>query len=564
MKAYSYRRWSSERQTKGDSLSRQTEITRNIAKQHAWDLDESLKPAMGISAFKGDNLEKGSLAQFLNDVNGGRIKTPCVLIVEQLDRLTRTRLRDARKLFEGLLERGVNICTAHNGKIYTDKSLDEPMDLFMSLMELKAANEYSANLGRRVAAARQRNRDAAASPERKRWTAMCPFWLTLDKGKNEFIVNKNAATIKRIFQSYVNGKGLRRIVIELNNEKIPAARKQWTSVHVRRVLMNRAVLGEYQPMTGTGNGPKKAACEPILNYYPAIIEKPAFYKVQERLKGNKAPGRSDDKVTNIFKGRVKCQHCGGSMVIKWMGNKKRGQRYIPNLVCWNAWNGGDCDRTQIRYGYIERAVLTTFWQSIIPAMGDGDNKAEKLIGLQGDLKLTRDKMAQLQELLIENPSKTLAKSAEALDAKEKQLTKEIEETTALLDSNPLGEWRQVPETTDNRLRLQAILANAIEGIAIDTKGRKATLTLKDADRTPVWLAWDAIVSNASRVKPADHHFYLGSAKMPYRDRQLVWKDAANANLEAVRAHYGIRPVKYRNAKGEMQQAIVATQNVSAA
>jgi DNA invertase Pin-like site-specific DNA recombinase len=168
MKAYSYIRWSSDAQTAGDSLKRQLEATRRICQQHNWYLDESLKPAQGESAYKGGNLERGSLAEFLSGVNTGKILTPCVLVVEQLDRLTRTRLRDARKLFDGLLEKGVRICTAHNGKVYDDSSLDNPMDLFMSLMELKAAHEYSANLGRRVAAARQRAREAAATTVRKR------------------------------------------------------------------------------------------------------------------------------------------------------------------------------------------------------------------------------------------------------------------------------------------------------------------------------------------------------------------------------------------------------------
>jgi DNA invertase Pin-like site-specific DNA recombinase len=449
-------------------------------------------------------LEKGSLAQFLGDVNNGRIKTPSVLIVEQLDRLTRTRLRDARKLFEGLLEKGVQICTANNGKIYTDKSLDEPTDLFMSLMELKAANEYSANLGRRVAAARQRNRDGAASPDRKRWTAMCPQWLTLDKARNEFVINQHVKTILKIFNDYANGKGIRRIVIALNSQidKYPAARKRWSTVHVRRLLSDRAVLGEYQPMIGGVNEEKKPAGEPILNYYPAVIEKPVFYKVQERLKANKAPGRYDERVTNLFKNQVRCKHCGGSMVIKWDGNKEKG--YISNLVCSNGFFGGSCpkDWKRIRYAYIERAVLTSFWQHIIPAMGDGDNKAEKLIGLQGDLKVTKDRLAKAMEDYAETISPTIKKVITTLEAKEKELTKQMEETTAFLQDNPFTEWKQMPETTDNRLRLKAILSDTIKEITIDAHSRKATLTLKDADHKPLQLAWDAMVSNASRVKPA--------------------------------------------------------------
>src|SRR5687768_14530083 len=139
MKAYSYIRWSSDPQTQGDSLSRQLESTRTICKEKGWELDESLAPDQGVSAYTGTNLKKGSLGSFLEAVEKNRIPTPCVLVVEALDRLTRTRLRDARTLFDGLLAKGVRICTAHSNKVYDESSLDNPLDLIISLMELNAA-----------------------------------------------------------------------------------------------------------------------------------------------------------------------------------------------------------------------------------------------------------------------------------------------------------------------------------------------------------------------------------------------------------------------------------------
>src|SRR5690242_17902406 len=78
IKAYSYRRWSSDPQTFGDSDKRQLEATRDICNQRGWELDETLKPDKGVSAYTGSNLEHGSLAQFLQRVESGRIKTPCV------------------------------------------------------------------------------------------------------------------------------------------------------------------------------------------------------------------------------------------------------------------------------------------------------------------------------------------------------------------------------------------------------------------------------------------------------------------------------------------------------
>ena len=50
--AYSYIRFSTPEQMKGDSLRRQLESSRSIAKAKGWHLDESLRD-LGISAFKG-------------------------------------------------------------------------------------------------------------------------------------------------------------------------------------------------------------------------------------------------------------------------------------------------------------------------------------------------------------------------------------------------------------------------------------------------------------------------------------------------------------------------------
>jgi len=53
-KAYSYIRFSTPEQLKGDSLCRQLEASRAYAKQHGLVLDENLRD-IGVSAFKGKN-----------------------------------------------------------------------------------------------------------------------------------------------------------------------------------------------------------------------------------------------------------------------------------------------------------------------------------------------------------------------------------------------------------------------------------------------------------------------------------------------------------------------------
>lgn len=86
MKSYSYIRWSSAPQSKGDSLKRQIERTRAVCAEYNLILDETLRPDKGISGYTGDNLSKGSLGKFIEKVKNGQIKTPCCLVVEGLAR----------------------------------------------------------------------------------------------------------------------------------------------------------------------------------------------------------------------------------------------------------------------------------------------------------------------------------------------------------------------------------------------------------------------------------------------------------------------------------------------
>ena len=88
IKAYSYLRFSTPEQSKGDSKRRQIEGAEEYAKANGLVLDEKLRDE-GISAYSGANRDKGALGGFLKKVEKGLIPTGSVLIVESLDRLSR-------------------------------------------------------------------------------------------------------------------------------------------------------------------------------------------------------------------------------------------------------------------------------------------------------------------------------------------------------------------------------------------------------------------------------------------------------------------------------------------
>ena len=91
--AYSYIRFSTKEQVKGDSRRRQTDATRAWCDRCGAKLDDSTTfEDLGKSAFLGEhrkNPDRHALAAFLKLVETGRISRGSCLVVESLDRLTR-------------------------------------------------------------------------------------------------------------------------------------------------------------------------------------------------------------------------------------------------------------------------------------------------------------------------------------------------------------------------------------------------------------------------------------------------------------------------------------------
>jgi DNA invertase Pin-like site-specific DNA recombinase len=82
-KAYSYLRFSTPEQAKGDSHRRQAELAERYAQEHGLELDRSLTyEDLGVSAYKGANAEGGRLGDFRTAVRDGVVPRGSYLLVE--------------------------------------------------------------------------------------------------------------------------------------------------------------------------------------------------------------------------------------------------------------------------------------------------------------------------------------------------------------------------------------------------------------------------------------------------------------------------------------------------
>src|SRR4051794_34503177 len=110
--AFSYVRFSTPEQIKGDSLRRQTAGAEEYCARHGLTLDTSLSLRdLGVSAFKGTHRtsDKHALTQFLKLAQQGRIPAGSFLIVENLDRLSREEERTALRLWMDILDQKIHI-----------------------------------------------------------------------------------------------------------------------------------------------------------------------------------------------------------------------------------------------------------------------------------------------------------------------------------------------------------------------------------------------------------------------------------------------------------------------
>lgn len=222
-KAYSYIRFSTPEQERGDSLRRQTEAAVRYAALHRLDLDDKLTfRDLGVSAFTGANEEVGRLGEFLEAVRHGDIQKGSYLLVESLDRLSRQKPRKAVKVLERICEAGITVVTLDDGRTYTEETLDEdPMSLLVALLVAARAHEESAKKGRRVADA-WANKRSKAQQEGKPLSALCPGWLRLKADRSGFdVIPERAEIVRRVFDQTLDGVGQHSIAQRLNREGVP-------------------------------------------------------------------------------------------------------------------------------------------------------------------------------------------------------------------------------------------------------------------------------------------------------------------------------------------------------
>jgi len=412
--AYSYIRFSSTEQLKGDSLRRQSDLSKNYAEANGLELDTKLNLRdLGISAFDKSNLNKGALGQFLKLVEDGMIARGSYLLVESLDRLSRDKVMDALGIFLNILNAGIIIVTLADNQVYSrEKTNDNWASLIMSIVIMSRANEESATKSRRIRASWDNKRQNIT---KKRFTARCPYWLKPSEGDTGFdLIPERVDVVKRIFQMSIDGIGTATIVKRLNGENVPLFSPKsdgWQTSYIQKVLSNRAVYGELQ--LNLQRDGVLSAYDVIHDYYPAIMSKEDWLLAASIREGRRSRGgvAKGEGLSNLFSGLLKCGYCGGPMNMSANMKKKangevRKTRYV---ACSKGRRGAGCHFIQWNYDDLESLILQ-FCQSV-----DFANVVDGNQSLNLDIDLARKRLTSIDDA-IKNKQVSLNNLLSALEA----------------------------------------------------------------------------------------------------------------------------------------------------
>jgi DNA invertase Pin-like site-specific DNA recombinase len=295
-------------------LRRQEALAQAAAREEGVELDRTLTLAdKGVSGFRGANKNKGALGVFLALVKEGIVPAGSVLIIEQVNRLSRLPWLDQAKLWTELLERGIIIRTCVPPARFDRRNVNElangcPVAIFMMLAHQES--QQKSDWVREAWKAKRQRAAEEGQPHGRR----CPKWIegvTVPHPRDRSrvvttayrLIPERAAVVRRIFALCREGYGVYRIWKVLETEGVPAFGRtdKWRLSYIKRILLGREAVGEYQPCVKGEDGGRVPTGKALKGYYPPVVTAEEWDAAQAAYRGRRHKGgRSGPTETNLF------------------------------------------------------------------------------------------------------------------------------------------------------------------------------------------------------------------------------------------------------------------------
>ncbi|THJ30311.1 recombinase family protein [Lampropedia aestuarii] len=489
---YSYLRFSDPKQSAGGSVDRQLAYASRWAAEHGLELDTKLDLRdEGLSAYHQKHITSGALGAFLRAVEDGLVPDGSVLIVEGLDRLSRAEPIQAQAQLAQIVNAGITVVTASDGKSYSRQRLkDNPMDLVYSLLVMIRAHEESDTKSKRVKASIRRlcEKWIDGSYRGAVQQGRDPSWL--DQAEAGWTINEEAAaSVRRVIELYKAGFGAKRIVQALDAEGLrmytQAKANQTTQIYR---LIKLPQLAGHKPVSVDGE-------EFLLrDYYPALIDDAAWDELQ-RVSSQQGRRRVKGDLPHVITGIgiTFCGYCGRPMAGQNLMTKPR----LPDgrvrdgyrrLLCASAaaYGGGCAVPGSTSVAPVERAIMDYCSDIInLQSLYGADRsaaprkraqqarKAVDTIKKQLD-KITEAMLASEDEgtpLVFARKAREIEACLQAAEREAEEAERELASTSRKDLSNENEEWLRLAIGVENqeveaRLQARQLVADTFERIEV--------------------------------------------------------------------------------------------------
>lgn len=377
--------------------------TRYIQGNPEWEF-VSVYTDEGVS---GTNTKKREgFNRMIADAMGGKID---LILTKSISRFARNTV-DTLTAVRQLKERGIEVYFEKEN-IYTLDAKGEVMITIMSSL----AQEESRSISENVTWGKRR------SMEDGRFSLAYKRFLGYEKGPDGLpqIVEKEAQTVRKIYELFLAGHTVRDIADRLTSEGIPtpAGKQKWSVSTIMSILQNEkykgdALLQKTYTVDFLNKTIKKNHGEVpqyyIQNSHPAIISPETFELVQHEIQ-RRRPNRRHLHKNSPFTAKIICGDCGG-----YYGRKvwHSGTKYRSHIWRCNQkyQNETACTTPNLLEKEIEDAFVYAFnqilgdkaqylarFEELLPLLADTGSLEAELSALQAEHDTRLDELRRYME-----------------------------------------------------------------------------------------------------------------------------------------------------------------------
>jgi site-specific DNA recombinase len=338
--------------------------------------------------------------QFLKMIEDSASRRFGAVIVHKLDRFARNRY-DSAFYKKRLKDNGVKLISV------LEPLDDSPESIILESVLEGMAEYYSKNLSREVRKGMGENAQNAVHNG-----GIPALGYDIDENKKHVLNEREAESIRFIFEKFLEGWSYRRIAEELNamgyRSKLG---RPFKAGSITDLLINEKYTGVYvfnkRAKKGTNRIYKDdSEIVRIDGAVPQIVDKETFQKVQEKLKANRRGPRIKQDRVYLLTGSIYCGLCGktynGNSYVYGRGNVKN----YTYACSTHQKSRHDCTGKTVRKDLIEAFVLDQIKEHVLNdtaiekiAAAIKENLIKKYKSLSANLKTYEDNKISIEARL---------------------------------------------------------------------------------------------------------------------------------------------------------------------